>query len=97
MTALAVAGANAPLYYAWVNGNGNLHSRLGALHQNAEQGAWARIFGGKLDGNGFSDKYHTYQVGYDIKAGNWKSVRRMNIRRVMLKAAAAAVRIKSEL
>lgn len=41
--ALAVAGANAPLYYAWVNGNGNLHSRLGALHQNAEQGAWARI------------------------------------------------------
>ena len=26
--ALAVAGANAPLYYAWVNGNGNLHSRL---------------------------------------------------------------------
>lgn len=27
---------------------------------------------GKLDGNGFSDKYHTYQVGYDIKAGNWK-------------------------
>ena len=23
--ALAVAGANAPLYYAWVNGNGNLH------------------------------------------------------------------------
>jgi len=70
--ALAVAGANAPLYYAWVNGNGNLHSRLGALHQNAEQGAWARIFGGKLDGNGFSDKYHTYQVGYDIKAGNWK-------------------------
>ena len=27
--ALAVAGANAPLYYAWVNGNGNLHSRFG--------------------------------------------------------------------
>ena len=70
--ALAVAGANAPLYYAWVNGNGNLHSRLGALHQNAEQVAWAWMFGGKLDGNGFRDKYHTYQVGYDIKAGNWK-------------------------
>lgn len=70
--ALAVAATSTPVYYAWLNGNDNLRSRLGELRQNSEPGVWARVLGGKLDGGGYTNKYHTYQVGYDQSLGNWQ-------------------------
>lgn len=70
--ALAVAATSTPVYYAWLHGSDNLRSRLGELRQNSERGAWARVFGGKLRGSGYDNKYHTYQVGYDQALGNWQ-------------------------
>lgn len=70
--ALAVAATSTPVYYAWLHGSDNLRSRLGELRQNSERGAWARVFGGKLSGSGYENKYHTYQVGYDQALGNWQ-------------------------
>lgn len=70
--ALAVASTSTPVYYAWLHGSDNLRSRLGELRQNSERGAWARVFGGKLSGSGYENKYHTYQVGYDQSLGNWQ-------------------------
>lgn len=70
--ALAVAATSTPVYYAWLHGSDNLRSRLGELRQNSERGAWARVFGGKLSGSGYENKYHTYQVGYDQTLGNWQ-------------------------
>lgn len=70
--ALAVAATSTPVYYAWLHGSDNLRSRLGELRQNSERGAWARVFGGKLSGSGYDNKYHTYQVGYDQALGNWQ-------------------------
>lgn len=70
--ALAVAATSTPVYYAWLHGSDNLRSRLGELSQNSEWGAWARVFGGKLSGSGYDNKYQTYQVGYDQALGNWQ-------------------------
>lgn len=70
--ALAVAATSTPVYYAWLYGSDNLRSRLGELRQNSERGAWARVFGGKLSGSGYDNKYYTYQVGYDQALGNWQ-------------------------
>lgn len=70
--ALAVAATSTLVYYAWLHGSDNLRSRLGELRQNSERGAWARTFGGKLNGSGYDNKYHTYQVGYDQALGNWQ-------------------------
>lgn len=70
--ALAVAATSTPVYYVWLHGSDNLRSRLGELRQNSERGVWARVFGGKLSGSGYENKYHTYQVGYDQALGNWQ-------------------------
>lgn len=67
-----MAGANQVAYTAWIDGNGTLRQRVGELQNGAESGVWARMFGGKLGGDDFTNKYKTYQLGYDAKAGDWR-------------------------
>ena len=55
------------IYALAVTGNDSLRSRLGELRDdNAEQGVWARVYGGRLKGDNFSENYQTYQIGYDL-------------------------------
>ncbi|WP_455655587.1 autotransporter outer membrane beta-barrel domain-containing protein [Phascolarctobacterium sp.] len=55
------------IYALAVTGNDSLRGRLGELRDdNAEQGAWARVYGGRLKGDNFSENYQTYQIGYDL-------------------------------
>lgn len=63
--------SNQVAYSAWVEGNGTLRQRLGELQSGADNGVWVRMFGGKLGGDDFTNKYKTYQFGYDVKAGDW--------------------------
>lgn len=67
-----MAGTNQVAYTAWIDGNGTLRQRVGELQNGAESGVWARMFGGKLGGDDFTNKYKTYQLGYDAKAGDWR-------------------------
>lgn len=71
-TVLEMAGTNQVAYTAWIDGNGTLRQRVGELQNGAESGVWARMFGGKLGGDDFTNKYKTYQLGYDAKAGDWR-------------------------
>ena len=71
-TVVEMAGTNQVAYTAWVEGNGTLRQRLGELQSGADNGVWARMFGGKLGGDDFTNKYKTYQLGYDVKAGDWR-------------------------
>ena len=66
-----MSGSHRVAYGAWVEGNGTLRQRLGELQSGADNGVWARIFGGKLGGDEFTNKYKTYQFGYDAQAGDW--------------------------
>ena len=55
------------IYALAVTGNDSLRGRLGELRDdNAEQGVWARVYGGQLKGDNFSENYQTYQIGYDL-------------------------------
>lgn len=55
------------IYALAVTGNDSLRGRLGELRDdNAEQGVWARVYGGRLKGDNFSENYQTYQIGYDL-------------------------------
>ena len=67
-----MAATNQVAYTAWTDGNGSLRQRLGELQSGADNGVWARMFGGKLGGDEFTNKYKTYQLGYDTKAGDWR-------------------------
>ena len=69
---LELAGTDQVAYTAWIDGNGTLRQRLGELQKGADSGVWARMFGGKLGGDEFTNKYKTYQLGYDAKAGDWR-------------------------
>lgn len=70
------------IYALAVTGNDSLRGRLGELRDDAvEQGAWARVYGGRLKGDNFSENYQTYQIGYDLPfavgaegnaADNWR-------------------------
>lgn len=71
-TVVEMAGTNQVAYTAWIDGNGTLRQRVGELQNGAESGVWARMFGGKLGGDDFTNKYKTYQLGYDAKAGDWR-------------------------
>lgn len=67
----AMLGSNQAAYSAWVDGNSALRQRLGELQSGADNGVWVRMFGGKLGSDEFTNKYKTYQLGYDAKAGDW--------------------------
>lgn len=67
-----IVSANQVAYTAWIDGNGTLRQRLGELQSGADNGVWARMFGGKLGGDEFTNKYKTYQLGYDAQAGEWR-------------------------
>ena len=67
-----MSGSHRVAYGAWVEGNGTLRQRLGELQSGADNGVWARMFGGKLGGDEFTNKYKTYQLGYDAQAGDWR-------------------------
>ena len=69
---LELANTDQVAYTAWIDGNGTLRQRLGELQKGADSGVWARMFGGKLGGDEFTNKYKTYQLGYDAKAGDWR-------------------------
>ena len=70
------------IYALAVTGNDSLRGRLGELRDdNAEQGVWTRVYGGRLKGDNFSENYQTYQIGYDLpfagspdseNAQNWR-------------------------
>ena len=70
------------IYALAVTGNDSLRGRLGELRDdNAEQGVWARVYGGRLKGDNLSENYQTYQIGYDLpfagspdseNAQNWR-------------------------
>ena len=66
-----MSGSHRVAYGAWVEGNGTLRQRLGELQSGADNGVWERMFGGKLGGDEFTNKYKTYQFGYDAQAGDW--------------------------
>ena len=70
-TVFALANSNQVAYSAWIDGNGTLRQRLGELQSGADNGIWVRMFGGKLGSDAFTNKYKTYQIGYDEKAGDW--------------------------
>lgn len=64
------------IYALVVTGNDSLRGRLGELRsESAERGAWARVYGGRLKGDSFTDNYQTYQLGYDVAlpAGDGKT------------------------
>ena len=63
--------SNQVAYSAWIDSNGTLRQRLGELQSGSDNGVWVRMFGGKLGGDAFTNKYKTYQIGYDAKAGDW--------------------------
>ena len=65
------AAGNQVAYSAWVDGNSALRQRLSELQSGADNGVWVRMFGGKLGSDEFTNKYKTYQLGYDVKAGDW--------------------------
>lgn len=67
----AMTSGNRAAYSAWIDGNGTLRQRLGELQSGVDNGVWVRMFGGKLGGDAFTNKYKTYQLGYDAKAGDW--------------------------
>ena len=69
---LELANTDQVAYTAWIDGNGTLRQRLGELQSGADNGVWARMFGGKLGGDEFTNKYKTYQLGYDAQAGDWR-------------------------
>lgn len=47
--------------------NDTLRKRLGDIRsgEHGTDGVWARMYHGKLKGQSYTDKYHTYQLGYD--------------------------------
>ena len=51
--------------------NDTLRKRMGDLRYNeADSGVWVRVYGGQLDGDAFTQKYHAFQGGIDKKFGN---------------------------
>ena len=54
-------------YGMWRYTNDTLRKRLGDLRaeNRADDGVWLRTYHGKLDGDSFTNNYHTYQLGYD--------------------------------
>ena len=66
-----MASSNQVAYSAWIDSNGTLRQRLGELQNGADNGVWVRMFGDKLGSDAFTNKYKTYQLGYDAKAGDW--------------------------
>lgn len=58
--------ANEVVYGSWRNSIDTLQQRLGEVKLGAENGIWVRTFGGESAGDTFKNKYHTYQIGYDI-------------------------------
>ena len=70
-TTTETGGASSSLlYHTWRNGSDKWLQRMGDLrHQNGEpKGLWVRIKGDKIghDGSyGFTNRYTTYQIGYD--------------------------------
>ena len=54
------------MYGSWRNSIDTLQQRLGEVKLGAENGIWVRTFGGESAGAAFKNKYHTYQIGYDI-------------------------------
>ena len=66
VNAQSFISGNDVMYAAWINSNNTLRNRLGELdYKNNNHGMWARIYGGKLKGDAFSNNYQTYQIGYD--------------------------------
>lgn len=62
----ALNSANEVVYGSWRNSIDTLQQRLGEVKLGAENGIWVRTFGGESAGAAFKNKYHTYQIGYDI-------------------------------
>lgn len=62
----ALNSANEVVYGSWRNSIDTLQQRLGEVKLGAENGIWVRTFGGESAGTAFKNKYHTYQIGYDI-------------------------------
>jgi outer membrane autotransporter protein len=62
----ALNSANEVVYGSWRNSIDTLQQRLGEVKLGAENGIWVRTFGGESAGDTFKNKYHTYQIGYDI-------------------------------
>lgn len=58
-------------YSLWRATNDTLRKRLGDIRsgEHGDDGVWARMYHGKLKGQGYTDKYHTYQLGYDKTRG----------------------------
>ena len=54
-------------YGMWRYTNDTLRKRLGDLRaeNRVDDGVWLRTYHGKLDGDSFTNNYHTYQLGYD--------------------------------
>ena len=58
-------------YSLWRATNDTLRKRLGDIRggEHGEEGVWARMYHGKLKSQSYTDRYHTYQLGYDKTRG----------------------------
>lgn len=67
-------------YSLWRATNDTLRKRLGDIRsgEHGTDGVWARMYHGKLKGQSYSDKYHTYQLGYDKTRYDEKNGQRTN-------------------
>lgn len=67
-------------YSLWRATNDTLRKRLGDIRsgKHGTDGVWARMYHGKLKGQSYTDKYHTYQLGYDKTRYDEKNGQRTN-------------------
>ena len=67
-------------YSLWRATNDTLRKRLGDIRsgEHGTDGIWARMYHGKLEGQSYTDKYHTYQLGYDKTRYDEKNGQRTN-------------------
>ena len=67
-------------YSLWRATNDTLRKRLGDIRsgEHGTDGVWARMYHGKLKGQSYTDKYHTYQLGYDKTRYDEKNGQRTN-------------------
>ena len=67
-------------YSLWRATNDTLRKRLGDIRsgEHGADGVWARMYHGKLKGQSYTDRYHTYQLGYDKTRYDEKNGQRTN-------------------
>ncbi|ALV24212.1 autotransporter domain protein [Campylobacter iguaniorum] len=66
-TTVILSDRQVAVYNQWNRiSNDSLRKRLGDLrYDDSKQGSWARVYGGRFSGEGYSQNYYTLQAGID--------------------------------